>query len=105
MSSLFSKLKALVNAGARGPRRYKRKTRPQGEAAKARPVSEVTEAPAHRRELPEVTEAPQIEQKIEQIETPTRKRPTQLEEPETDQTQSDALEEGRVADLLKDRKK
>jgi hypothetical protein len=105
MSSLFSKLKALVNASVRGPRRYKRESEPRSETAKgAHPVPEVTETPTRRRKLPEVTEAPQVESAevpVRPAATSTSQPATQFEDSETDETHTDTLEEERVADLLK----
>lgn len=121
MSSLFNKLKALVNARGRGPRRYRAEPAPPTEAERGRPpVPEVTEAPAHRHKPPEVTEAPQVEsatslrrersveRPVESIEvsaqpdaTATSRPALVVKEPRTDESQTDALEEERVADLLK----
>jgi hypothetical protein len=57
MSSLLSKLKRLVSARVRGPRRYRKVPQTSDEASQEpAPAPEVTEAPARQRELPEVTE-------------------------------------------------
>ena len=62
MSSLLSKLKTLLSAGARGPRQYEREpTPPEETESPEAPAPEVTDAPAHQRDLPAVTEAPLAE--------------------------------------------
>jgi hypothetical protein len=102
MSSLFSKLKALVNARVRGPRRYKKEPQPQAETAPAtRPVPEVTEAPARRVKLPEVS----VETSTRPAATVTRQPAARAEEPEADGSQFEGLEEERVVDLLKGKQK
>jgi hypothetical protein len=87
LSSLLSKLKSLVQAKARGPRRYKTQPTPPDEP-------EVTEAPARRSKLPEVTKASPVEARV------TRPVPAR-QELSADEEQTDALEEERVVDLLK----
>ena len=86
---------------------------------------EVTEAPARPEELPEVTEAPLVETASSDLdELPSsallaeqvgrvaeaasqsttdiaRQAGSQFEKPKADKDQPEALEEGRVADLLK----
>ena len=102
MSSLFSKLRALVSARARGPRRHRQAPEAPGETA---PVPEVTEAPARRREVPEVTEGQQLNATSAQPATtagadqPAARLEERAEAPDRD----DALEDDRIVDLLKDK--
>jgi hypothetical protein len=99
MASLLRKLKDLVNVSVRGPRRYKAEPAPPTET----PVPEVTEAPARRHRLPEVSEAPQVEAEapVRRVATPGSQPGKRVEEPETGAEGAEALEEERVADLLK----
>ena len=102
MANLLSKFRAMVNARVRGPRRYKRK--PIDESG---PEPEVIEAPARSQKLPEVTEAPQAKSTATPAQataTPARRPFTRVKEPGADKEQADALEEERVADLLKDKR-
>jgi hypothetical protein len=117
MSSLFSKLRSLVSARVRGPRRYETKPAPPTETARERPPEpEVTEALARQHKLPEVTDAPQVEsatsprheRPAESLEVSAQPAPTAssrpvlvVKEPRAEQSQTEALEEERVADLLK----
>ena len=100
MTSLWHKLKGLVNASVRGPRQYKTKPDPPDETAREEP--EVTEASARRRKLPEVTEAPptKVERSVRPAAAPTSRPITRVEVPEITEQQTDTLEESRVADLL-----
>ncbi len=91
MSSLFSKLKALVQSGARGPRRKKKAA--QAPAS----VAEVTEATARRRIQDEVSQASPAQ--VARPKAAVRKPAAAEAEP--DEEQAGALEEERVVDLLK----
>ena len=102
MSSLLDKLRALVSANVRGPRRYNKEREALAETAQEpAPVPEVTEAPAQRRQVPEVTEAPQVAQDSARTAVPTSTAASRVEEPKQDEDQADALEEERIVDLLK----
>jgi hypothetical protein len=104
MSSLFDKLKTLLGASARGPRRYKKEPAPSAKAERDQgPVPEVVEAPARRQKMPEVVEAPLAES----VQTLTQAPASSTDQPvirvrERAEDQPETLEEGRVADLLKD---
>lgn len=101
MSKLLSKLKTLVQARARGPRRYKTQPASPDEAERL-PRPEVTEAPAQQGKLPEVTEASPTEVKIATTQPATASRPAPaVQKLSTDEDQTDALEGERVVDLLK----
>ena len=97
MSSLFSKLKALVQSGARGPRR--RKTKAPDGAQEPASIAEVTEATARQRVQAEVTEARPAQ--VARTQAAASKPAPAVAEPEPGQEQAGALEEERVADLLK----
>jgi hypothetical protein len=102
MSSLLDKLKALVSANVRGPRRYNKEPEaPAGTAEEPTSVPEVTEAPAQRRQVPEVTEAPQAAQDSARTTVPTSTAASRVKESEKDADQAGALEEERIVDLLK----
>lgn len=103
MSSLFSKLKAMVNASVRGPRRYQKEPdRPAETEEVPTALPEVTDATPHRTKLPQVTEAPQVEQASTPATLPTRELPgSRIEQPRKEKGQADVIEEERVIDLLK----
>ena len=110
MSSLLSKLKTLLSAGARGPRQYEREpTPPEETESPEAPAPEVTDAPAHQRDLPAVTEAPLAEptaRPAESIPVSSRSDSTAVRRSvkpvkDADKDQSEVLEEERVVDLLK----
>jgi hypothetical protein len=96
LSSLFSKLKTLVQSGARGPRR--RKKAPDG-AREPGSIAEVTKSTARQRNLAEVTEAPPAY--VARPQAAVSKPAPVVAEPKPDEEQAGALEEERVADLLK----
>ncbi len=108
MSSLFSKLKALVQSSARGPRRKKRAPKAAQEAAQeaaqiaaqeAVSVAEVTEAIAQRRVQAQVTETSPAQ--VARPQAAAYKPASSVAEPEPDEEQAGALEEERVVDILK----
>lgn len=100
MSSLLSKLKTLVQAGARGPRRrQKAPGKAQTAAQEPDSVPEVTDATAQRRTLAEVTEASSAQ--AAQPQAAALKPAHDLAEPGPDEVHSGELEEERVVDLLK----
>ncbi len=94
MSSLLSKLRNLVQAKARGPRRYKTQPAPADEPG-------VTEAPARRSKLPEVTKATPVEARVITRPAAASRPALARQELSADKEQTDALEEERVVDLLK----
>lgn len=99
MSSLLDKLRALVSAGVRGPRRPKRETEPSAQTAQgSAPLPEVTEASPRRQKLPEVTEAPQ--EPVQQVPL-AGQTASRIDEPPAEEAQGRALEEKRIVDLLK----
>ena len=101
MSNLFSKIKALLSAQARGPRRYEQAPPPPTEKTRSADA-EVTEAPARRTELPEVTEAPiKTKAPARTAASPSSRPASRIEEPGASETHASPLEEERVADLLK----
>jgi hypothetical protein len=90
MSSLFDKIKAMVNAGVRGPRRYQRESgKPVETADPLAPDQPVTQAPPAE-ELLDRAAPPLAESLLPRIEQFGRQ-----------QDQTATLEEERVADLLK----
>jgi hypothetical protein len=96
MSSFLSKLKSLVNATVRGPRRYQR------EPASPSVPRQNTDTIPHGAEVPKVSAAPQVEQKQTDVASPATKPPSsRMEHPRNDADRGDALEEERVVDLLK----
>jgi hypothetical protein len=95
LSSLFSKLKTLVQSGARGPRR---KTKAPGRAQEPGSVPEVTKATARQRVQAEVTEASPAQ--AAQLRAAVHKPALTVAEPAPNEEQSGALEEERVVDLL-----
>jgi hypothetical protein len=97
LSSLLSKLRTLVQAGARGPR--PRKVKPPAEPQEPLVVPEVTEASARRRKQPEVTEAPLVETIAGQ--PAERRERLAVKGTGADEDPPGALEEERVVDLLK----
>ncbi len=106
MSSLFDKLKALVSARARGPRRYRQAHEAPDEAAQeTAAVPEVTEAHAHRRKMPEVTEGQQpTTETARPARTAGAGQPApRLQERAEAPDRDDALEDDRIVDLLKDK--
>jgi hypothetical protein len=106
MSSLFEKLKALVSARARGPRRYRQAPEAPDEAAQeTASVPEVAEAPAHRRKMPEVSEGQQPAAAIDRpARTASAGQPApRLQERAEAPDRDDALEDDRIVDLLKDK--
>ncbi len=94
MSSLLSKLRSLVQAKARGPRRYKTQPAPPDKP-------EVTKAPARRSKLPEVTEASPVEAHVMTRPAAASRPAPARQKLSADEEQADALEEERVVDLLK----
>jgi len=94
LSSLLSKLRNLVQAKARGPRRYKTQPAPADEP-------EVTEASARRSKLPEVTKATPVEARVITRPAAASRPALARQELSADKEQTDALEEERVVDLLK----
>jgi hypothetical protein len=98
LSSLLSKLRTLIQSGARGPR--PRKVKPPAEPQEPSVVPEVTEAPARRRKQPEVTEAPLVETHVAEQPAERRKR-LATKGARAGEDQPGALEEERVVDLLK----
>jgi hypothetical protein len=90
MSSLLDKIKAMVNAGVRGPRRYQRE--PGRPVETAEPVT-----PDHQ-----VTQAPRADESLDRTASPVAESPLPLiEQFGREQDQTATLEEERVADLLK----
>jgi hypothetical protein len=65
-------------------------------------VPEVTEAPARRQKVPEVVEAPPAETVQAPIQAPANTGQPVIRVREQEEDQPETLEEGRVADLLKD---
>ena len=102
MSSFFSKLRALLNARARGPHRYQAPDAPSVETEPQRSsLPEVTEAPARARKRPEVTEAPAIETSPAERAVPVSHASSGAEGAAKKEERSESLEEGRIVDLLK----
>jgi hypothetical protein len=101
LSSLLSKLKALVQASARGPRRrQKAPGKAQTAEQQATSVPEVTEATAQQRARAEVTEASPAQ--VAQAHQAAARQPAHdLAESEPGKAPSGALEEERVVDILK----
>ncbi len=90
MSSLFDKIKAMVNASVRGSRRYQRERGKPIETAE--PVT-----PDHQ-----VTQAPPAEESLDRAASPVAESPLpRIEQFGREQDQTATLEEERVADLLK----
>jgi hypothetical protein len=90
MSSLFDKIKAMVNASARGSRRYQREPgRPVETAEPVTPDQQVTQTPRAEESLDRAA-SPMAE--------PPLRRIAQLGQ---DEDQTATLEEERVADLLR----
>jgi hypothetical protein len=102
MSSLLSKIKTLLTAQARGPRRYRSQPSPQTEE-EAPPSArvEVTEAPHGRQERPEVTEGA-IRPALASQSPPSPPASSRITQSARDEAAQDALEDSRVADLLQD---
>lgn len=112
MSSLFEKLRTLVTARVLGPApRPSDPTAPDEGEAESGPVPEVTDASAHRQHVPEVTEASPA--KIAAFEEPVPVQETGspsaekervskgIDDSQIESSESDSLEDARVADLLK----
>jgi len=102
MSSFFSKLRALLNARARGPRGYQAPDASPTETELQRSsLPEVTEAPVRARKRPEVTEAPAIETNPTERAAPVSQPSSGAEGVAQKEEPSESLEEKRIVDLLK----
>jgi hypothetical protein len=102
MSSFFSKLRALLTARARGPRRYEAPGAPPTETESQRSsLPEVTEAPARARKQPEVTDAPAIETSPAERAAPVSQPSLGAQGVAQKEERSESLEEKRIVDLLR----
>jgi hypothetical protein len=104
MSSLLERLKALVSASVRAPRRYETKPEPPAETLQDRTIlPEVTEASHRQQKLPEVSEA-EANEALSHEKTSTASEPRRQVEALEDEELTDQVEEERIVDLLEDKK-
>jgi hypothetical protein len=103
MSSLVRKLKVLISTSVRGPRRRERgREAHPGTVEERDSQPEVIEASPSQRKLPEVTEAPQVQEARVHVARSASSAADRVELPKEGEDRIEELEEGRVADLLKD---
>lgn len=101
MSSLLNKLKTLIGASARGPRRYAANDdAPRPGTSVASAPREVTDARVSQNDNHETVEARRV------MTSPSRTassspEPSPIEEPDPDAAQIEELEDDRIVDLLK----
>jgi len=103
MSRLMSKIKTLLSAQVRGPRRHRSTPSPQTEAeAGPSAQAEVTEAPKDRQTRPEVAEGALRPARPSQAPA-SPLASSRITPPARAEAAPDALEDGRVADFLQAR--
>jgi hypothetical protein len=101
MSSLLNKLKTLIGASARGPRRYATNDdvpRPGTSVASA--PREVTDARVSQDDKLEAVEALRVTTSLSRTAS-SSPEPSPIEEPDPDAAQIEQLEDDRIIDLLK----
>lgn len=103
MSSFLDKLRALVSANIRGPRRRPVKPEAHSETAEtAAPLPDVTETASRREKPAEVTDATDTTSPAVRRVDKSEHIASRIEEPVTDEDQPAVLDEKRVIDLLND---